>query len=202
MDNRVAILIRRARKSLGLTLEDVAKQVHMTPGALSHIENGKRLPDPKNAVRIAYVLRIAEEDMMQALDEDHALRRRQYASPESYHSDERPAPSRMAAVRSADFIQPHAYQDEGWIVDSLYVAPAAASPSAAPASLTASSPRTRARWSDNTSERLAALEQLATSASEAIRTLRGLLDDENPKVAKEARRLLRELDVRTPDEDR
>ena len=57
-----------------------------------------------------------------------------------------------------------------------------------------------ARWSDVTAERIAALEELASSAAEAIRTLRGLLGDDDPAVAREAARLLRELDVRSPDE--
>jgi len=65
-----------------------------------------------------------------------------------------------------------------------------------------SSPRNVARWSDETPVRLEALEELAADASEAIRTLRGLLEDEDPVVAKEARRLLRELNVRLMDEEK
>ena len=60
--------------------------------------------------------------------------------------------------------------------------------------------RQMARWSADTDERLAALEQLADSAADAIRTLRGLVEDEDPAVSREARRLLRELDVRPPEE--
>jgi hypothetical protein len=60
--------------------------------------------------------------------------------------------------------------------------------------------RDTARWSEDTAERIAALEQLADSAAEAIRTLRGLAEDEDPAVSREARRLLRELDVRSPEE--
>jgi hypothetical protein len=60
--------------------------------------------------------------------------------------------------------------------------------------------RQTARWSADTRERLAALEQLADSAADAIRTLRGLLDDEDPAISREAHRLLRELDVRPPEE--
>ncbi|MDP2400432.1 MAG: hypothetical protein Q8M66_00490, partial [Actinomycetota bacterium] len=63
-----------------------------------------------------------------------------------------------------------------------------------------SSARDEARWSEDTALRLKALDYLADSAAEAIRTLRGLLEDEDPAVAREARRLLRELDVRTPEE--
>ncbi len=57
-----------------------------------------------------------------------------------------------------------------------------------------------ARWSDVTAERIEALDELASSAAEAIRTLRGLLGDDDPAVAREAARLLRELDVRPPEE--
>jgi len=37
-------------------------------------------------------------------------------------------------------------------------------------------------------------------ASRAIRTLKGMLDDDDPALAREARRLLRELDVRGAEE--
>ena len=57
-------------------------------------------------------------------------------------------------------------------------------------------PRTMARWSDVTADRMQALDELASTASEAIRTLRGLTGDDDPTVAREATRLLRELDVR------
>jgi hypothetical protein len=60
--------------------------------------------------------------------------------------------------------------------------------------------RSAARWSADTSERLLALEHLADSASAALRTLRGMLSDDDPMVRREARRLLRELDVRLPEE--
>jgi len=58
------------------------------------------------------------------------------------------------------------------------------------------SPRDRARHAPASTERLRAAEELAEEASRAIRTLRGMLDDEDPDVAREARRLLRELNVR------
>jgi hypothetical protein len=57
-----------------------------------------------------------------------------------------------------------------------------------------------ARWSEDPDLRLRALEQLADSAAEAIRTLRGLVADEDPAISREARRLLHELDVRLPEE--
>jgi len=44
------------------------------------------------------------------------------------------------------------------------------------------------------------MEDLSEDASRAIRTLRGMLDDDDPVVAHEARRLLRELDVRGVEE--
>jgi hypothetical protein len=62
------------------------------------------------------------------------------------------------------------------------------------------SPRDRARYGESRDDRVAALEELAEEASRAIRTLRGMLDDEDPGVAREARRLLRELDVRGSEE--
>ena len=76
MDTRLGSMIRLARKKAGLRLEDVAEQVGVTAGALSHIESGRRLPNPQNAVLIAEVLGIPSEDLLVALDEEHAARRR------------------------------------------------------------------------------------------------------------------------------
>jgi hypothetical protein len=55
--------------------------------------------------------------------------------------------------------------------------------------------RNAARFSDETSVRLEAIDRLADRAADAIRTLRGLTDDDDPVISREARRLLRELDV-------
>jgi hypothetical protein len=60
--------------------------------------------------------------------------------------------------------------------------------------------RDRARFSPDSAQRLHAAEELAEEALRAIRTLRGMLDDDDPMIAREARRLLRELDVRAPEE--
>jgi transcriptional regulator with XRE-family HTH domain len=165
-------MIRQARLSAGFTLEDVASQVGVTPGALSHIESGRRLPYPQNAARIAEVLDLPAEEILTALDEAHSDRRRSAAE----------------EVTSA----PKSYSARP--IEALFA-------QAAPrAQMSAPSLRQSARWSDDTAERLTALDRMASGAADAIRTLRGLLDDDDPTVAREARRLLRELDVRLPEE--
>jgi len=202
---KVGMMIRQARKRAGLTLEDVAEQVRVTPGALSHIESGRRLPNPSNTLRIAEVLGIEPRLLMDALDYEHSARRERSAyesrdasgarrsSPPPRAYSERPIEELFAAPGG---IEPDAYGDE----DVVGFSPGASrnmlrlSPSMSP------SPRDRARWLDDTPQRLQALEQLADTASDAIRTLRGLLEDEDPMVRREARRLLRELDVRLPEE--
>lgn len=184
MGTPIGDMFRQARLAAGYTLEDVADQVGVTAGALSHIESGRRLPYPQNAVRIAEVLSLAPEDVMTALDQAHSNRRQTAAYEELTN------PSRSRSARPAP-----AYQARS--IDALFdgVEPAFLGSTVAPSNL-----RRNARWSDDTNERLRALESMADSASEAIRTLRGLLEDEDPAVAREARRLLRELDVRLPEE--
>jgi len=197
------MMIRSARKRAGLTLEDVAEQVRVTPGALSHIESGRRLPNPSNTLRIAEVLGIEPRLLMDALNYEHSERRERTAyesrdasgavrsRPPSPAYSERPIEELFAAPGG---IRPEAFEDD----DIAAFAPSQSmlriSPSMSP------SARDRARWSDDTPQRLQALEQLADTASDAIRTLRGLLEDEDPMVRREARRLLRELDVRLPEE--
>ena len=53
MDQTIGEVIRQARHEQQLTLEEVAGPVGITPGALSHIESGRRLPNAGNATRIA-----------------------------------------------------------------------------------------------------------------------------------------------------
>ena len=198
MDNSVGGMIRYARKTSGLTLEEVARQVDLTPGALSHIENGKRLPDPKNAVRIAKALGIPQEDLMRALDEEHSLRRRRSAS--ESQSDIVVGSQRMASPQYRSNARiPAVSPSRAAQFDVMYAIPPDDDVSAFASQR---SPRNLARWSHDTPVRLEALEELAASASEAIRTLRGLVEDDDPVVAKEARRLLRELNVRQMEEER
>jgi len=197
-------IIRRARKVAGLRLEDVAERIGVTAGALSHIESGRRLPTPHNAAAIAEVLGIPEEELLLALDHEHSSRRRD--SVESRRSSGEPM-----AVPGSDSASVFSEQP----IEALFSHSRmrAAEPPSSPSSMSMPAPRAQrdsrftapsdsrtprfqARWSEDTAERIAALDELATSASEAIRTLRGLLGDEDPAVAHEAARLLRELDVR------
>lgn len=183
MGTPIGQIIRQARLAAGLTLEDVATRVGVTPGALSHIESGRRLPYPQNAARIAEVLGLPAEEILSALDEAHSDRR-QSAAYESMEMSRAPRASQPRAYRE----QPIRALFDGLNEPRMN-------------SLTPGfSLRQSARWSDDSSERLQALDGLAGKAAEAIRTLRGLLDDEDPTVAREARRLLRELDVQLPEE--
>jgi len=200
MDTQLGMLVRKTRHLRGLTLEEVAEQIGVTTGALSHIESGRRLPSPSNAVAIAGVLGIPEEDILQALDTAHSQRRRSSLDRSDSWLESpslEPGPPRPSA--KAYSAQP---------IEALFEEPgrprASTRRSSGEYSRLSLSPsasmRDMARWSGDAGERVAALNQLADSASDAIRTLRGLIDDEDPTISREARRLLRELDVRMPEE--
>lgn len=201
-------IIRHARKLAGLRLEDVAERIGVTAGALSHIESGRRLPTPHNAAAIARVLGIPEEELLLALDHEHSSRRRD--SVESWRSSNEAMPDggSAATVFSEQPIEALFGRSRMWAEDEAphrlrsmsMPAPRARQDATMAASSDSRTPRFQARWSEDTAERIVALDELATNAAEAIRTLRGLLDDEDPAVAHEARRLLRELDVRGPGE--
>ena len=199
MPTNLGQLIRDARHRSGQTLEDVAEKVGMTPGALSHIESGRRLPQSYNAVAIAAALGVPRDEILAALDEEHSSRRRNSAERSKSAPAEVLGPARASRsgekLYSARPIEALLGEAPNGPEESV-VMPRRASLSAAPEP----SMRQMARWSADTDERLAALEQLADSAADAIRTLRGLVEDEDPAVSREARRLLRELDVRAPEE--
>lgn len=198
MDGRskpLTALLRDQRKLMGMTLEAVADEVGLTAGALSHIESGRRLPDPKNALRIAAALGLSDEEVLDALDRAHAERRRTSAYQQQGQHDAiaRPRQTVKADQRESDYPSQTFYAQP---IEALFHEPLRSQPQrSAP-----SSARNLARWSDDTSARIEAIDALADTAAEAIRTLRGLLDDENETVRREARRLLRELDVRLPEE--
>jgi transcriptional regulator with XRE-family HTH domain len=191
-------LIRDARHQTGQTLEEVAEKVGITSGALSHIESGRRLPQSYNAVAIAEALGVPRDEILRALDDEHASRRRSSADRGTTSSLGSLGPAR--ASRSSDRLY------SARPIEELFgESPASPEDVRVPSrSALSSAPepsvRQTARWSADTRERLIALEQLADSAADAIRTLRGLLDDEDPAISREARRLLRELDVRAPEE--
>lgn len=203
---RLGEMIRFARKRAGLRLEDVAERVGVTAGALSHIESGRRLPHPQNAVLIAEVLGIPSEELLVALDEEHSSRRR--SSVDSWRSGDgsdrvsgavyREMP--IEALFSASPLERNSAPQPSQRLASASSAEPMMAPPSSPARPTSSPARSRARWSEVTAERIDALDALASTASEAIRTLRGLLGDDDPAVAREAARLLRELDVRVPEE--
>lgn len=191
-------LIRSARNAKGFTLDEVASRVGVTAGALSHIESGRRLPEPRNAIAIAEVVDVPADEMMAALDEAHALRRRRAVS------DVQQPPRKqgestlrsLSAVRDSQRLVsehvPRAYRSMP--IEQLFDGDQRTG------AMSQADARQLARWSPDTAQRIDALEELATAASDAIRTLRGLLDDEDPAIAREARRLLRELDVRSADD--
>lgn len=201
-------MIRARRKELGLTLEEVAEQVGVTPGALSHVESGRRLPDPRNAMAIARALRMDPDELLTLLDEAHADRRadqagwsrpneRRSSGPRNSADDSGPVFRAMPI--DAMFDQPMA---SGAAPDSFALLDAAeAMPHMVVRSnVSAPSPRDRARYSPASAERVHAAEELAEDAARAIRTLRGMLDDEDPVVARAARRMLLELGLRAPEE--
>jgi hypothetical protein len=142
---------------------------------------------------------------MDALDYEHSARRERsaYESRDASGARRSGPPARAYSERPIEELfetpggippKPFSDDDLAAFAPSPPVNMLRLSPSMSP------SPRDRARWLDDTPQRLQALEQLADTASDAIRTLRGLLEDEDPTVRREARRLLRELDVRLPEE--
>ncbi len=201
-------VIRQARHEQQLTLEDVASLVGITAGALSHIESGRRLPNASNAARIAQVLGIPRETLLTMLDDEHAQRRRHTADTGSSRGYGAGPRFDSATPELRDFSsQMPAYSERP--IEDLFEPAAESLPSrmarrdaalAGPRTPSVESMRSTARWSEDTAERLAALERLADSASSSIRTLRGMLADENPDIRREARRLLAELDVRPTEE--
>ena len=138
------------------------------------------------------------EEMLRALDDEHSHRRRSSADrpPAASHAgswDANPSSPQTAfsARPIGDLFGEEPFQLRA--VDTRRAYPNLSR------QLSGSS-RDLARWSDDPDLRLHALEQLADSAAEAIRTLRGLVADEDPAISREARRLLHELDVRLPEE--
>lgn len=214
--NRLSETIRARRKELGLTLDDVAAVVGVTPGALSHVESGRRLPDARNAIGIARALHIDPDELLTLLDEAHADRRATQAgwTMPSERSASRPrtapagpAPVFRAMPIDAMFGTPVPAVDREWdqsdpaLHEESRPGPAVrVSPQHSQAMYTPAPARDRARFSPDSGQRLHAAEELAEDALRAIRTLRGMLDDDDPMIAREARRLLRELDVRGPEE--
>lgn len=194
--------IRARRKELGLTLEEVAEQVGVTPGALSHVESGRRLPDPHNAMAIARALQLDPDEVLTLLDEAHAERRADsvgWSRPSERRSNA-PGPAVFRAMPiEAMFSEPTAGEPEPEPF-ALLDAAQAMLPRVMHSNVSAPSPRDRARWSPGSAERLHAAEELAEDASRAIRTLRGMLDDEDPVVARHARRMLLELGLRGAEE--
>ena len=61
-------VIRYRRKQLGLTQEELAERVYVTPQAVSQWENGKTLPDPFNLSAIADALGIGKAQLVGELD--------------------------------------------------------------------------------------------------------------------------------------
>jgi transcriptional regulator with XRE-family HTH domain len=212
--NKLSGTIRARRKELGLTLEEVAEIVGVTAGALSHVESGRRLPDARNAVAVAAALKLDPDELLTLLDEAHADRRASqigWTMPsERISGRQRSAAPSADAVYSVMPIQamfersappkqrPSALSDPPY-ADMSMAAPSERS-SRQHARVIPAAARDRARFSPDSTDRLHAAEELAEEALRAIRTLRGMLDDDDPAIAREARRLLRELDVRGMEE--
>lgn len=193
--------LRARRKELGLTLEDVADVVGVTAGALSHIESGRRLPDPRNAVAIAQALQLDPDDVLALLRDAHSDRlddRSGWTSSAPRQRTAREAGRSYSGLFQAMPIDAmFARADEGEPEPDLSMNAASyILPQMLHSNVSSASPRDRARYAPASAERLHAAEELAEEASRAIRTLRGMLEDEDPAVATAARRLLRELDVR------
>lgn len=62
-------LIRNRRKKLGMTQEELAERVWVTPQAVSQWENGKTVPDLFNLSAIANALKMGKGELLGELDE-------------------------------------------------------------------------------------------------------------------------------------
>lgn len=213
--------IRARRKELGLTLEILAERVGVTPGALSHIESGRRLPDPRNALAIASALQLDPDELLTLLDGAHSDRRADQVGCARPSARRTITPPRNPDIPDiADIAVPSAMpldatpadpeDTEGDTTSEIPAVtpptPAASGLPAAPrvvrqhSNVSAPSPRDRTTRTPASDEHLRAAERLAEEALRAIHTLRGMLDDEDPTLVREARRLLRELGVRGVDD--
>lgn len=64
--------IRERRRSLNLTMKELAKMVGVSEGAISHYETGRREPDPDMLKKIAYVLGVSVDYLLGVDDQDFA----------------------------------------------------------------------------------------------------------------------------------
>ena len=223
MASQLGQTLRDLRKAAGYPLTMSRRAAGVSPAALSLFETGKRNPSPKVLGLIAAALDYPVEPLQQLLDGERTADRLEEAqywfdSSDSVRLRSRaphvgappsaapgPAPTFRAQPIEALFSGVPA-PPEMVVADScsfeLPVLGSAAVPDSAAPGATS---RTRllrqfARQTGDASARLDAIEGLGEEASLALRTLRGLIDDEDVDVAREARRVLRELGIDVPAE--
>lgn len=228
MGSELGLTLRQLRKDAGYTLEQVAKAADVSPAALSLFETGKRNPSPKVLGLIAAALNSPVESLQQLLDEERSAGRLEEA--QYWHDSSglarrqqqaRPSgPKRrldLGAIASPQEFSRRPIEDlfatheEIPMEDVSPFMPVHAAPGQVPfapvvGQLRVDSPeytrdlRNLATQREDNTVRYEAIERLGDQASLALRTLRGLVSDEDYEVAREAKRILRELGVDVPAE--
>ena len=61
---KIADNIRRLRKTRGLTQEELAEKLHLTPQAVSRWETGKTMPDAERIIDLAAVLNCSSDEIL------------------------------------------------------------------------------------------------------------------------------------------
>lgn len=229
MGSELGQTLRQLRKGAGYTLEQVAKAADVSPAALSLFETGKRNPSPKVLGLIAAALNSPVEPLQQLLDEERSAGRLEEAqfwfdSSEPAQRKQRARPS----AGSPPNVNPGTSVNAGMFsrrpIEDLFATheeipmedvspfmPVHAAPGQVPfapvvGQLRVDSPeytrdlRNLATQREDNTVRYEAIERLGDQASLALRTLRGLVSDEDYEVAREAKRILRELGVDVPAE--
>ncbi len=64
LKNHIAAVIRAARRSKGLTQEDVADRIRRTPESLSNLERGQAVPSVETVISLCEVLEIPIERLL------------------------------------------------------------------------------------------------------------------------------------------
>lgn len=64
LKNHIASVIRAARRSKGLTQEDVADRIRRTPESLSNLERGQAVPSVETVIALCEVLEIPIERLL------------------------------------------------------------------------------------------------------------------------------------------
>ncbi len=66
--NRFGMNIIDVRRILGMQQQELAKRLNVTPGAISHIESGRRMPSFSTMLKIKRALRVEWSALLRGID--------------------------------------------------------------------------------------------------------------------------------------